>query len=101
VADRVAPDALHHGVIRIGARCVTIERSGQAYVPIWPAASTRWDPVNKSIVFLSRTEGALIIRSGDSVSLGGGLESSTPDWINPPDPTCPKTYWTVNSVTVE
>ena len=96
------------GRLVVGPRCVTLlQDAGAELTLIWRSGQTGWDPDADQIVFVDRNAGVLRLSDGERLSLGGaGLAdpsspdqgAAQPEWLAPPDASCPDARWLVHQV---
>jgi hypothetical protein len=96
------------GRLVVGSRCVTLlQDAGAELTLIWRSAQTGWDPDAREILFDDRNLGVIRLSDGARLSLGGaGLADPAspdqgapqPEWMAPPDPSCPDGRWVVHQV---
>lgn len=93
------------GTLHVTDRCVLIETfDGEVALLVWPADRTTWNS-DESVTLQDLDGGAVTMRDGDVVTLGGGGDSAREggrsgddwttrsDWISAPAPSCPDDGW--------
>lgn len=88
------------GPVEISDECVVLTRtdSGNEVTLAFVASRVRWNSAQRSIN-LSVADESLVIESGDLISVGGA-DATSPEWVVPPDPSCPDDVFVVTSVDV-
>lgn len=92
--------ARNEGSLGITDECVVLERGGERALLVWPADQVRWNAGDGTITFTTIHDGAVTLRSGDYLVLGGGGSSTDEDgldgtawadsiaWVNRPADSC-------------
>jgi hypothetical protein len=86
------------GPLRIGDRCIVLRRddSGLEQTLVWMEGSVEWDAKEETVTFAFGNE-PVELRDGDPISIGGSTPES-PDWLVPPDGSCPSELFQVSSI---
>lgn len=99
--DASGSEALIEGILRLDDQCVTIESNGGRVLVVWPSNSTQWDSDANTITYSATDdESEVILRDGDTMSVGGGGWAAgesegdpadwagSTEWVNEPADEC-------------